>query len=184
MEPDDEVKLEGLTLENAHLRATLAEDGTLLSLVDKATGREALAEPGNRLELYDDDPVEFDAWDIDPYTLGTGRAAPGATSQSVTASPLRVEITFGRPSVTQVVRLDAGSRLLEFHTTVDWDQSHVLLKVAFPARRARQERDVRDAVRLCRAADALLDERRRARGTRFRPTAGRTCPSTASAWRS
>jgi alpha-mannosidase len=138
VEPDDEVKVDGLTLENAHLRATLAEDGTLVSLIEKVSGREALAEPGNRLELYDDDPVAFDAWDIDPYTLGTGRAAPGATSHAVTASQLRAEITFERPSVTQVVRLDAGSRLLEFHTTVDWHESHILLKVAFPlAVRAR-----------------------------------------------
>ena len=32
----------------------------------------------------------------------------------------------------QVVRLDAGSPLLEFHTTVDWRESHTLLKVCFP----------------------------------------------------
>ena len=32
----------------------------------------------------------------------------------------------------QVVRLDAGSRRLEFHTTVDWHESHTLLKVCFP----------------------------------------------------
>jgi alpha-mannosidase len=30
------------------------------------------------------------------------------------------------------VRLDAGSPRLEFHTTVDWDEEHVLLKVCFP----------------------------------------------------
>jgi alpha-mannosidase len=138
VEPDDEVKVDGLTLENVHLRATLAEDGTLLSLVEKATGREALASAGNRLELYDDDPVAFDAWDIDPYTLGTGRPAPAATSHSVAASPLRAEVRFERPSLVQTVRLDAGSRLLEFHTTVDWHESHVLLKVCFPlAVRAR-----------------------------------------------
>ena len=32
----------------------------------------------------------------------------------------------------QIVRLDAGSRRLEFHTTVDWHESHTLLKVCFP----------------------------------------------------
>jgi alpha-mannosidase len=132
VEPDDTVTLDGLVLENGHLRATLAADGTLLSLVDRATGRETLAAPGNRLELYDDDPVAFDAWDIDPYTLATGRPAPGATSHSVSASPLRAEIAFEYPSMTQVVRLDAESRVLEFHTEVEWHESHVLLKVCFP----------------------------------------------------
>ncbi|MEP6813782.1 MAG: glycoside hydrolase family 38 C-terminal domain-containing protein, partial [Actinomycetota bacterium] len=129
---DDEVGIDGLTLENAYLRARLAEDGSLLSLVDKATGHDALAGPGNVLEVYDDDPVAFDAWDIDPYTLDTGRPAPPATSHSVSSSPLRAEIAFERPSLRQVVRLDAGSRLLEFHTTVDWHETHTLLKVCFP----------------------------------------------------
>jgi alpha-mannosidase len=132
VEPSDDLRVDGLVLDNEHLRATLAEDGTLVSLVDKATGRESLAAPGNRLELYDDDPVDFDAWDIDPYTLETGRDAPAATSHQVTSSPLRAEITFERPSMKQTVRLDAGSRVLEFHTAVDWHESHVLLKVCFP----------------------------------------------------
>jgi alpha-mannosidase len=128
----DEVRVDGLTLENAHLRATLDEGGTLVSLVDKATGRESLAAPGNVFELYDDDPVAFDAWDIDPYTLGTGRDAPSATSYAVTASPLRAEIAFAHPWLTQIVRLDAESRRLEFHVEVDWHESHTLLKVCFP----------------------------------------------------
>ena len=65
------VTRDGLVLENEHLRAELGEDGTVLSLVDRATGREALAAPGNRLELYDDRPVAFEAWDIDPFHLET-----------------------------------------------------------------------------------------------------------------
>jgi alpha-mannosidase len=56
---------------------------------------------------------------------------------------LRAEIAFERrigerSSLRQVVRLDAGARRLEFHTTVDWHEEHTLLKVCFPlAVRAR-----------------------------------------------
>jgi alpha-mannosidase len=32
----------------------------------------------------------------------------------------------------QVVRLDAGAQRVEFHTTVDWHESHTLLKACFP----------------------------------------------------
>jgi alpha-mannosidase len=133
VEPVDTVTLNGLVLENEHLRATLGADGTLLSLVDRPSGREALAAPGNRLELYDDDPVAFDAWDIDPAHLRTRRDLPPAESWSVlTDSPLRAELAFERPGLRQVVRLDAGSRRIEFHTDVDWHESHTLLKVSFP----------------------------------------------------
>ena len=129
----DEVTGDGLVLENGHVRATLSPDGLILSLVHKETGRETLAAPGNRLELYDDRPVQFDAWDIDPAHLRTRRDAPPFGSyELVTASPLRRELAFERPGYRQVVRLDAGARRLEFHATVDWRERHTLLKVCFP----------------------------------------------------
>jgi alpha-mannosidase len=143
VEADDDVRVDGLTLENRYLRATLSPAGSVESVLHKPTGRETLVFAGNRLELYDDDPVMFDAWDIDPYTLHTGRDAPPAESYDVRATSLRAEVTFERrlgesSRLTQIVRLDAGSERLEFHTTVDWHESHTLLKARFPlAVRAR-----------------------------------------------
>ena len=132
VEPDDRVRVDGLTLENAHLRVGLSADGTVESVLHKASGREALAAAGNRLELAEDRPVAFDAWDIDPSALETRRDHPPATSWRACATALRGEIAFERPGLTQVVRLDAGSRRVEFHTTVDWQAEHTLLTVCFP----------------------------------------------------
>jgi len=55
----------------------------------------------------------------------------------VSVGPLRAEVAFERrvgvaSRLTQVVRLDAGSRRLEFHTTVDWHEERTLLKACFP----------------------------------------------------
>jgi alpha-mannosidase len=135
---EHKVTVDNLVLENEHLRAELGEDGSIRSLFHKASGRETLAEPGNRLELYDDRPVEFDAWDIDPFHLETRVDCPPAESWSVVAeSPLRAEIAFERAvgeasRLRQVVRLDAGASRLEFHTEVDWHEEHRLLKACFP----------------------------------------------------
>ncbi|MDX6597490.1 MAG: alpha-mannosidase, partial [Gaiellales bacterium] len=126
------VRVDGLTLENAHLRVTLSAEGSVESVVHKASGREALAAPGNRLELAEDRPVDFEAWDIDPSTLETRRDYAPATAWRASATPLRAEIVFERPSLTQVVRLDAESRRVEFHTTIDWQEAHTLLTVCFP----------------------------------------------------
>jgi alpha-mannosidase len=129
---------DGLVVENDFLRVELGEDGSVVSVLHKPTGREVLREPGNRLELYDDDPVDFDAWDIDPYTLGTRRdAAPATSWEVVTDTLLRCEIAFERSvgdasTMRQVVRLDACSQRLEFHTAVDWHESHTLLKACYP----------------------------------------------------
>jgi alpha-mannosidase len=125
-------------LENGLLRAELGRDGSLRSLVELSTGREALAGPGNVLEVYDDHPNQFDAWDVDPFHLQTRQDAPPAHAYSVQpSSPLRAEVAFerrvGRAStLRQVVRLDAGSPRLEFRTEVDWRESHLMLKALFP----------------------------------------------------
>ena len=129
---------ERIVLENGALRATLLRGGELLSLIEKESGREALAEAGNRLELYDDRPTAFDAWDIDPFHLETGTVCAPADSVFLTRpGPLRAEVVFDRTigaasSLRQTVRLDAGARRLEFHNEIDWHEEHRLLKVAFP----------------------------------------------------
>jgi alpha-mannosidase len=134
----DAVRIDGPTLENAHLRVTLGEDGSVLAVLDRETGRETLAAPGNRLELYDDLPVKFDAWDIDPFHFETRRDCAPAESWSVLCDgPLRAEVAFERrvgeqSTLRQIVRLDAHARRVEFHTTVEWRESHKLLKVCFP----------------------------------------------------
>jgi alpha-mannosidase len=136
--PADEVRVDGLTLENAHLRVTLGEDGTIVSVVEKSSGRETLATPGNRLELYEDRPVAFDAWDIDPSHLETRRDCPPADGFDVLSpGPLRAEVAFTRrvgerSSLRQVVRLDADAKRVEVHTEADWHEEHALLKVCFP----------------------------------------------------
>lgn len=124
------VTVDGLVLENEHLRAELTPDGTIASLT--LAGREALAAPGNRLELYADEPTDWEAWDIDPAHLETRTDLPPARSYRVDATPLRAEVTFEHEWLTQTIRLDAGSRRLEVFTEVDWQLDRRLLKVAFP----------------------------------------------------
>jgi alpha-mannosidase len=128
----------GAVVENAHLRATIGPGGTIDSLVHLATGREALAAPANRLELYEDRPVAWEAWDIDPAHLETRADVPPAPGiAEARAEPLRAEVACeravgARSRLRQVIRLDADSRRLEVHTTADWHEDHRLLKVAFP----------------------------------------------------
>ena len=125
-------------LENGRLRAELSLDGRLLSLLEKGTDRETMSAPGNVFQIYDDRPTAYDAWDVDPFHLETERnCAPGRFVGIHDPSPLRVEVAFEhkigtKSALRQVVRLDANSRRLEFHTQVDWQESNTMLKVAFP----------------------------------------------------
>jgi alpha-mannosidase len=129
---------DGFTLENEHLRAVLGRDGTLRSLVEIASGREAMAAPGNVLELYEDRPTAFEAWDLDPFHLETRSDCPPASSVEIAlAAALRAELTVERPigrasRMRQAVRLDAESERLEFHCAIDWREDRRALKVRFP----------------------------------------------------
>jgi len=129
---------EGWVLENQHLLVMVRRDGAVASLVHRATQRETLADAGNVLELYEDVPVAFEAWDVDPFHLETRRDCPGAGDGRVLLeSSVRVELVFehalGTSSTgTQIIRLDADSRRLEFEWVVDWHESQKLLKVRFP----------------------------------------------------
>jgi alpha-mannosidase len=129
---------DGFVLENARLRAAVGRDGALRSLVEMGSGREAMAAPGNVLELYEDQPTDFEAWDLDPFHLETRSDCPPASSAGVAlADPLRAEVAFERPigrasRMRQTVRLDAESSRLELHCAIDWHEDRRALKVRFP----------------------------------------------------
>ena len=125
-----------ITLENEHLLAEFDHKGTLLRLFDKAAEREALSEPSNRLQIYDDYPVDYDAWEIEHFHQETEKDCAPAESYKTQGSALRGEIIFERKigsksTMKQTVRLNARARRLEFHCQIDWHEERKLLKVLF-----------------------------------------------------
>ncbi|WP_167529308.1 alpha-mannosidase [Bradyrhizobium macuxiense] len=129
---------DGFVLTNSQLKARIDRTGLVWSLVHLPTGRETLASAGARFLLLDDRPLDFEAWDIDPFALETARELAGEVNFSVLSDAgLRGEVRFERAlgkasRLTQVIRLDAGAHHLEFETTVDWQERRTLLKVMFP----------------------------------------------------
>ena len=92
---------------------------------------------GNLLQLHGDNPVRWDAWDIDiEYTKDRVDLLELSSQQVEVAGGLRGAVRFtrefGSSRLTQRMVLDAGSRMLRFESEVDWREEHKLLKVAFP----------------------------------------------------
>jgi alpha-mannosidase len=124
-------------LENEHLRVRWDADGLLTSVWDTHAAREVLAGRGNLFQVHEDNPVNYDAWDVDLTYLDTVTDVVDVDEIAIVErGPLRASVRFvrrfGASSITQTMRLDAGSRRLEFHTEVDWHENHRFLKVAFP----------------------------------------------------
>lgn len=127
----------GAVLENEIVHVTLNKRGEVVSFIDKETGREFAAGAMNRLLMYKDVPRLFDAWDIDSnYILQPVEINEPVTLTVKEAEGLRAVIHMERKvlnsTFSQDIVLEAGSRRVDFVTTVDWNELHRLLKVGFP----------------------------------------------------
>jgi alpha-mannosidase len=125
-------------LENGLLALRLDGRGEIVSLIDKTTGREAIA-PGqlaNRLVAYEDKPMDWDAWDIDWYfeqqSWPLGPAVVAVQETGPHRAALRLERRYGASRIVQVLSLAAGARMVEFDTYIDWQERQTLLKAVFP----------------------------------------------------
>lgn len=111
------------------------ETGNIASLKDLEQNREVLAGPGNELQFFEDLPDRYDAWNIG-YTGKEWRADPNPKFEIVEKGPLRAKIritrTFGKSTFKQEVAVYRNQRNIEFFNEVDWHESHVLAKAAFP----------------------------------------------------
>jgi alpha-mannosidase len=134
--PISSVKTTKRTLENQLVRLELADDGTIASLLDLRSDREALDGPGNQIWAYHDQPRVYDAWDIEGDYRRSGEVVKASSIEVVEAGgqrgALKVVRQFGDSTIVQSVRLWANSARIDFATRVDWHDRRVLLKARFP----------------------------------------------------
>lgn len=122
------------TLENDLVKVTLGADGTIVSMYDKQAQHEALAGPANVLQLWEDLPYAFEAWDVSHYYRETKpeqakrRSVRVAKSSGLTVAVLQ-EFTVGQSTVTQRISLTRGNRLVTVESTVDWTEERKMLRV-------------------------------------------------------
>lgn len=127
----------GFILEDDHLRAKIDPAGTVTSLLDKKRDRELV--PDGRvlgeLALYRDEPVTYDAWDIDRTALDTKQIINDVQSlgsvEEEDGPGVRVRRSFGESEATLTYRLNQAGGL-EMQLEVDWNEEEKLLKLLFP----------------------------------------------------
>ena len=137
--PDTALTVTERTLENVHLRAEFTAGGELISLWDKAAGREVLVEGlhGNHFQMYEDRPGRYEAWDIISSYVEHDLPMTGDATLTVDeCGPLRASLrlvrTFADSKITQRISLLANGQALTFETEIEWHERQRLLKVGFP----------------------------------------------------
>ncbi len=135
-----DLKVSGMTLENAALKVTVdPSTGCITSLYNKKDNFESLAPGacGNQLQTFKDTPIADDAWNIDPGTLDHMTPITEVDSvKLVEQSPFRAVIRVSRhwqsSKFVQDIQLYANSDQVNIVNDIDWHETHVLLKSAFP----------------------------------------------------
>ncbi|MBW4507095.1 MAG: alpha-mannosidase [Scytonematopsis contorta HA4267-MV1] len=138
LHPSTELNQEGFILENEFLRVTVDEQtGNLSSVFDKVNQTEVLNGAGNELQAFGDSGQYWDAWNIDPNYAE--HPLPPTTLKSIQylekgyiQSRIRVVRQLGNSEFCQDYILQVDSPLLKISTTANWQETHVMVKAAFP----------------------------------------------------
>ena len=146
---DARVVLSDSSMTNSHLAVRWDAAGNITSIIDLASAREIVptGQLAAVLELAVDQPVEYDAWDLESWTRSGGVPITVAERVEVLdAGPLvgraRVHRSFGPSTAMVTYELRADSPQLLVHVELDWHHDEHLLSMAFPL-------DVRSDVAMC-----------------------------------
>jgi alpha-mannosidase len=138
-------------LKNEKLRVTI-RGGAIVSLVDLGLGKELVPEGrhSNRLILFDDQPLYWDAWDVEVHHLEKYDYVESGKVTILENGPLRaslkVEQKISETSwITSIISLDAvlegqsytegfneALGMIQIECEVEWQEDRKFLKVEFP----------------------------------------------------
>ncbi|TRM84593.1 alpha-mannosidase, partial [Sulfolobus sp. E3] len=105
------------------------------SLNDKEVMREVIKEPSNSIVFYENIPGWADAWDIEKGYKETSFKVKASSSEVIEKGPTVVTIkftySFRRSTITQLLKVYADYRRIDFVTTLKMKDRELLVKTWF-----------------------------------------------------
>ncbi len=124
-------------LENQFVTVVVDCHGEVVNFVEKETKIEYVKGACNKLCMYQDINIDYDAWEMSSFykEQSIDLTAP-ITIRVAENGPLMVSLEVKRmlhnSPMIQRIELTYNSRRLDFVTEIDWKETHKLLKVEFP----------------------------------------------------
>jgi alpha-mannosidase len=133
-----ESQFDKLSLKNKSLRISVnTSTGCITSIYDIQSSFETLVPGacGNELQAFKDTPKDYDAWNIDPGTL---EQQPTLLHETIAVNQdwdhgapiIQVRRRWQQSDFVQTISLNGDQ--VDIDNEIDWHESHVLLKAAFP----------------------------------------------------
>ncbi len=125
-----------LWVANSRYRACVNSLGQIESLTDPVTEFEYAAGPLNRLRLYRDVNVDYDAWELGRMYQRAEEPLTGRVVLETKASGEGFSVIVNREeeyfSLRQMICFGADTPRIDFRTQVTWRERHRILKADFP----------------------------------------------------
>lgn len=144
------LEAEDISIETPLLSVKISLAGQIKSIIDKETMeysdpktcKEAIRKHevfrgGNTILIHDDVPLYWDAWDLWIYYQETHKELTAYAFAVDKSKPHKVSITFkykiSELSVMeQTIVVNAATKRIDFETSVDWHETHKILRTYFP----------------------------------------------------
>lgn len=122
-------------IENEFIKITFDSDGIIKSYFNKAANKEYAGSYLNRLSVYKDKKLHYNAWDIDiGYTKQTAKKFEIVSFENILDGAQvirRTNYKYNKSTLSQDVILTSESKTAIFKTDVDWHETHKMLRADF-----------------------------------------------------
>lgn len=129
----------GLEFETENYDIIVSKQGELESIYDKIEKRQLLKNAccGNVLQVFEDRPAEFDAWNIDVYFEEKCWEIKDLQKMEIIEnngmrSCIEIKRNYMNSTILQRIFMYKHTRRIDFETIIDWKEERQLLKVLFP----------------------------------------------------
>ncbi len=129
----------GCEIENEFFEMKINEEGNITALYDKCNQRQVLKPNtrGNVLQVFEDKPMDFDAWNLDIYYQEKfWEINAGTEIELVESGPVRTVIRIKKSylssTAVQMISLYSQINRIDFTTKIDWKEKQAFVKTAFP----------------------------------------------------
>ena len=137
--PENQIQADTNHVETPFYYIEFDEKAQISRLYDKENDREVLkpGEKGNVLQIFEDRPYNFDAWDINIYYEDKQWVIDALDSFKLICcdggrAVYEIKRSFLRSTITQYITVYADRRRIDFDNDIDWKEDHMLLKTSFP----------------------------------------------------
>jgi len=125
-------------IENKYYIITFDENANITSIYDKEFDREVIrkGETANQIEAFEDLPYQYDNWELSEYYKQKKWNVDDLQTVEKTTdgarSGFKIIRKFLNSVIEQKVWVYENSRRIDFETDIEWKESHIVLKAAFP----------------------------------------------------